>query len=335
MSKPPLTFILLGATGDLAQKKIIPALVRLFAHKKLPESSRIIAFSRRPWGDDEYRSYITPWLEGITDVSAQQKKHFLDHITYIQGTFDTNEAYERLREKVDTEHVLIYFAVEPRFYEIIFTKLGAVGFGNKSKLKLLIEKPFGSHFTSAQHLETVLRQYFTEEQVYRIDHYLGKQGLIKLVHEKKKNKEFESTLNAKHIQSLAVTLIESLDIQDRGEFYEKVGALRDVGQNHILEMLAVTAMDTPIDEGYIPEARAQVIEALKPVTELTQVKRGQYEGYRSEHDVSPHSEVETYFKVQTEIEHERWRGVPVILQAGKAFKEKKIRDKNYIQRRLS
>jgi glucose-6-phosphate 1-dehydrogenase len=321
--KQPLTFVLFGATGDLAQKKIIPALLRLSLHNKIPDTSRIIAFSRRPWSDDEYRTFITPALKDIEGISEAQKKTFVDQITYVQGTFDDDTGYQTLKEKVDTEHVLFHLAVQPEFYEIIFRKLGEAGFGNKDNLKLLIEKPFGSNYLDAQHVQSVLREYFTEEQTYRIDHYLAKGGLMKILKERKENRAFESRLDNAHVESLHLSLLETSGIEGRGEFYDSVGALRDVGQNHLLEMLAVTTMDLPPDDSRIPQARAEVMDAIKPITALLQLIRGQYVGYTDDKEVKKHSQTETYFHVVTEINTPRWVGVPVRIEGGKALLEKR------------
>ncbi|MBX4198120.1 hypothetical protein KW782_02175 [Candidatus Parcubacteria bacterium] len=319
MTASPITFVLFGATGDLAQKKIVPALLGLFKAGIMPQGSRIIAFSRRPWTDDDYRHFIAPSLESVRDISEQDKKIFLSTLYYVQGTFDDKAAYERLKSTINNTQVLFHLAIQPEFYEIVFTQLGQLGVV-KQDSKILIEKPFGSNIETALQLEKVLQNYFHEDQMYRIDHYLAKDGLWNIIETRKQDEALESRLNARFVQSVEVRLFEKIDIQGRGEFYETIGALRDVGQNHVLEMLAVSAMDLPETIISMPQARADALKNLKPGKLLM---RGQYEGYRHEQDVKPESQTETYFKIETEHHNKRWLGVPFIIEGGKALDEKK------------
>ncbi len=323
-----LYFVVFGATGDLAQKKIIPALSALYKNKKFPEDTKIIAFSRRPWGDEDYRKFITPSLSIQPNSSLEEIQDFLRHVVYSQGTFDDPLAFQNLKAKIPDDATVIYhLAIQPEFYAATISGIASMNIP-KEQQKIVIEKPFGHNLTTAIELEKIIEQYFTEDQIYRIDHYLGKQGLQKIIETRLEDHNLEASLNNTNVESIKVRIIESLDIQGRGEFYETVGAFRDVGQNHVLEMLAVATMelsDTKINAVHQQQARAQVLENLKllsdkPLTDT--IIRKQYEGYRQEQDVSPESQTETYFSVMAEIKNERWRGVPIILEAGKAFKEK-------------
>jgi glucose-6-phosphate 1-dehydrogenase len=340
---PPLIFVLFGATGDLAQKKILPALLALFSDKLLPKDLSIIAFSRRSWTNKEYHDFIRPSLEVKKIYSQEIIEEFLQHVTYTRGTFDEQEAYMNLKEKINNliknsknilpAQVLYHLAVQPEFYELIAEKLAEIHLQYTSQenisSKLLVEKPFGHNKESAQKLENHLEQYFAEQQIFRIDHYLAKQGLLDLLNTRKSNKDLESRLNSKYVASIHVKFLEKIGIEGRGEFYDSTGALKDVGQNHVLEMLATLAMDLPNGNdknNSIQDTRAAVLQDLKKVLPKTinQINvMGQYKEYSEETDVSAGSRTETYFKITTEILSERWKDVPVTLEGGKHMSEKR------------
>ncbi|MDQ3014973.1 MAG: hypothetical protein M3Q73_03855 [bacterium] len=318
----PLTFVLFGATGDLAQRKIMPALLNLFVSGTLPARSSIIAFSRRTWTDQEYRNFIKPSLEKHqADLAVLQT--FLQNIQYVKGTFDERDSYARLKEMVGETQAVFHLAIQPEFYETVFNELGIAKL-QENNAKIIIEKPFGHNSETAKQLETTLSQHFTEAQIFRIDHYLGKEGLHNIIIERNQNQELENKLSAANVQSIEVRMLEDLDIAGRGEFFETIGALRDIGQNHILEMLAVILMDIIKDEE-LSHARGRVLIDLKSLqaADSPKIRRAQYEGYRKEQDVDPQSETETYFKVETAMQNKRWNGVKIILEGGKAMAEKK------------
>lgn len=300
----------------------MPALMHLYTSGKLSQSSTFVAFSRREWQDSDYHTFIKPSLEK-SQADLHVVGQFLKRVIYVKGTFDESASYTKLKEIIKEKEALYHLAIQPEFYETVFNELGKAGLHHE-QAKIIIEKPFGHDHTSAKKLEKTLGKYFTEEQTYRIDHYLGKQGLIDLIEERKKDTELENMLNAEHIGRIEATMFEDIDIKGRGEFYERIGALRDVGQNHVLEMLAAVVMEIPksVEEG--PQARAEVLHKLKKLTaeRKHQIERAQYEEYRSEQDVQLQSDAETYFKVQTEIESYRWAGVEIVLQAGKAMPKK-------------
>lgn len=319
VSKEPITFVLFGATGDLAKHKILPALCALYTKGALPEGSEIVAFSRRPWGDDTYRSFIEPSLKAF---SADQVQNFLARVSYAQGTFGDPTSFAALKEKITTSEAFYHLAIHPEFYEAVVHGLG------KAKLlgKLLIEKPFGHNYASAFSLENNIEKYFPPECIFRVDHYLGKEGLEALLAQRSTDTTLESSLVKEHVASVACRIFETVGIRGRGEFYDSVGALKDVGQNHLLVMLATLLMEIPPTLTEIPHARALALQALEPRV-FTQgglaVVRGQYEGYQGEPDVKEDSETETYFKIEVHSRSPRWDGVPLVLEAGKALKEKK------------
>ncbi len=307
----PITYVLFGATGDLAGRKIMPALASLFIAEKLPAGSSIIASSRRPWDTDEYHRFITPTL---SHFSPSEIESFLSQVTYQTVIFNDKESYKQLAQKIGEKESFYHLAVQPEFYASIAQGLSEAGLGGT----LLIEKPFGHDLTSAQQLEKELETYFPAKNIWRIDHYLGKTGLKQLEDQRQTNQELEEKIEQGDLESVHVELIEKIDIGDRGEFYDTVGALRDVGQNHLLEMLAVCLAPLPIT----PTSRTELIASLKIPTK-EHISRGQYEGYGNHPDIAPTSQTETYFKIMTESQLPRLANIPIILESGKAFAEKK------------
>ncbi|HWB33919.1 MAG TPA: hypothetical protein VG753_01165 [Candidatus Paceibacterota bacterium] len=305
----PLTYVVFGATGDLAQRKIMPALCALSATHDLT----VIAFSRRPWSDEEYRAFIAPSLKRF-DAAAREK--FVEQVRYAQGTFDDQASFANLKEKISGD-VIFHLAVQPQFHLPIIDGLGTAGLRGK----LLIEKPFGEGSESAQMLEQKIEQYFSPDSIYRVDHYLGKEGLDAVLAARRSDDAFENLLGAAHVAKVACRIEESLGIEGRGEFYDPVGALRDVGQNHLLEMLATLIAELPARDGDLPQARAQALASLSP--RATHAARGQYAGYRAEEGVAPDSQTETYFRVSAASALPRWQDVELVLEAGKALKQKK------------
>jgi glucose-6-phosphate 1-dehydrogenase len=312
--RKPAVFVLFGATGDLAQRKIMPALCSLYASGALPEDSDVIAFSRRPWSDAEYRAFIQPSLAAFPADAVQK---FLSRVRYVQGTFDDPDAFLRLKEQVGAKEAFYHLAIQPEFYATAIMQLGAAGLAGT----ILIEKPFGHDLATAQELENHIEEHFDLAHIERVDHYLGKGGLDALLERRRTDPAFEASLSSEQVASVSCRLLENLDLEGRGEFYDAVGALKDVGQNHLLMMLASALMDIPQDPEAIPGARARALQAL--AVEKGGAVRGQYEGYAQEEGVQSGSQTETYFKLNTASADPRWKGVEIALEAGKALHEKK------------
>ena len=313
MNHEPLTFVLFGATGDLAQRKIVPALASLFEKGVFPTEFQIICYSRRPWTDMQYHEFIAP---SLARFSAETVTAFFSHLEYAQGTFDNEESFKNLQERIAHKNIFCHLAVQPEFYAQIAHGLGHAGI----HAKLLIEKPFGHNLASAEKLEDDIEIYFPSEDIFRIDHYLGKGGLDAVIARRIQDAGFEQKLHKDTVASIHCRILEALDIGDRGEFYDTVGALRDVGQNHVLEMLASVLMDITTED--VSLARAIAFEQLEPVPEKNML-HGQYEGYLQTTDVRPDSHTETYFSITTTSTNPRFDGVAIILEGGKAFAEKK------------
>lgn len=334
----PTAFILLGATGDLAQKKLLPALMDLFEKQVLPKHFYILAFSRDDLGTKGYRNFVRKHIEAKGKKYSQKNiEAFLELIEYTHGKFDEPEAFERTKKILEQydERIgmctskLFYLAVPPLFYDTIFGQLANVKLEQPCIVgdgwtRILVEKPFGSNLANARYLDEKLSKLFHEEQIYRIDHYLAKDALQNIIAFRFSNVLFEDKWNSEYVEAVHITLSETIDVSTRGAFFDKVGALRDVGQNHILQMLALIAMDHPqkLEATHLRQKRAEILESLRiPTAEAltTDIVKGQYEGYKHVKDVSEDSKTETYFILKTYLDTPRWQGVPFYLEHGKSL----------------
>jgi glucose-6-phosphate 1-dehydrogenase len=321
----------------LAETKLLPALFDLFARQSLPSAFVIIGVSRKQWSDREYQQYVTESIvRSRPHANVSQVAKFATLARYAHGDFDSAEMYARVRERlsmIDREwgqctNKAFYLAVPPQFYSTIFSNLAQSGVmtlcnGVDSWSRLLVEKPFGRDLETAQALEAQMCALFSEMQIYRIDHYLAKDAIENIIALRFGNRVLADSWQHTDIESLQIVMRETKDVATRGSFYDGVGALRDVGQNHILQILALLTMSvvSPTNVPALRQARAAVIAALRPPTFL---RRGQYEGYRDVLGVAADSMTETYFKMVTELDLPEWRGVPITLEAGKALHESKL-----------
>lgn len=338
----PTIFVIFGITGDLAARKLIPALLNLYAKQLLPQRFAIIGFSRRVFSREEFREYI----RGRMNVKPGQYKeedikHFLDHMVYEQGMFDDTGAYARLATKMkgiddrwgQCSNKLYHLSVPPTLYEKILSNIAHSGLAQSCDdgtgwTRILIEKPFGSDSETARHLDKLLGALFKEEQIFRIDHYLAKEVLQNIMAFRFANSMFEPLWNREFVDKVHIKLFEKNGMEGRGAFYDPIGALKDVGQNHMLMMLAIIAMEPPrsFKASDIRQERAKVLEKLKLMTTRsigTHVVRGQYMGYMQEIGISPSSQTETYFRIQAHIASPRWKGVPFYLESGKGLADTK------------
>ncbi|MEN9605103.1 MAG: glucose-6-phosphate 1-dehydrogenase [Candidatus Parcubacteria bacterium] len=307
----PLTFVLFGATGDLARRKILPALFLLYLKGVFVSGSEVVAFSRRDWSDQEYRDFVLPVFK---DEDQKKVKDFLNIVKYVSGVFEDQRGYEKLKQSIKNDHVILHMAVRPESHIQIIHGLDKA----KVKGKVLIEKPFGHDYASADALEKELEKYVSVQNIFRVDHYLGKKGLDEVLRKRKEDVGFSSTLNKEHVESIHFRFIESIDIEGRGEFYDSVGAVSDVGQNHLLSMVSSFFVDIKASKN-VCGARAEVLKGLSVI----RVIRGQYSGYVEEKNVDRDSKTETYFKVQLASQNENWKGVPMSIEGGKALVEKR------------
>ena len=334
----PTTLIILGATGDLAQKKLFPALLDLYVKDMLPPTFTLIAFARRDFSDETFRAFVHEAL-GKSTHSPERIKQFLSCISYVQGLIDDASGYATLSNylrdldiRLDVcSNKLFYLAVPPVMYHGVFTLLAASGLtipcvpgANEEKTiwtRVLVEKPFGNSLTSARELDMLLGTLFVENQIYRIDHYLAKETVQNITSFRFSNGLFEPMWNKDHIERVEIRVLEHDSAHGRGTFYDGLGALADVGQNHILQMLALVTMEHPggMSADNIRDSRSQALMDIVFNPAESTLVRAQYKGYTEEEGVDTGSLTETYFKTVVEVNNDRWRGVPFSIESGKAL----------------
>ncbi len=322
----PLTIIVFGVTGDLYQKKLSGAFFNLFSLRLLPADFSIVGFARKPFTDDEFQNFNKETILKKNPASNLEKlKEFLAHIKYVQSDdLENPESFEKLKKALPLGDKIFYLSVPPYLYSNIFKNISSVGLADP-KSKFLIEKPFGKDKDDAENLQVLISGLFNESQIFRVDHYLAKKGLQDVLPFRFEGGELESFWNNKYIEKVHIVFNEENIVGARGPFYDGLGALLDVGQNHMLQMLALVAMDNPgILEGEkIRQARAEVLEKIV-LPDNAKIVRGQYEGYLKEPGVSLDSHIETFFRVSLEVDNERWNGVPFVLEAGKALDKAEV-----------
>lgn len=336
----PTIVTVFGATGDLVAQKIVPALFHLSKKQKLPERFRVVGVSRQDLSHDIFRERLLLALKKHEPaISDEEAKEFLKIFFYSQGFFDQTETFEKLKKElfaIDAEwgmctNKLFYFSVPPSFYDPIARHLAASGLtapcaDETGWTRIIVEKPFGKDLETAEKLDELLGELFQESQIYRIDHYLGKEMLQNILAFRFSNNLFEKSWNRDSIERVDIKCWEKVGAEDRGSFYDGVGAFRDVGQNHLLQMLALIALKQPrgYGAGEVRMARQEILETLIPPTPEEAAHhslRAQYEGFRDIKGVAPDSETETYFKVRAFLDDARWKGVPFILEGGKRLGE--------------
>jgi glucose-6-phosphate 1-dehydrogenase len=334
----PLTLAIFGITGDLAQRKLLPALYHLARAEQLPAQFRIIGISRREVSLDDVYAQLAEFVSE-PDYDAVIEQQLKDHTEMRQMDLLDTGAYDALLvrlEEVEQElgpdgSRLYYLSIPSQAFSPIIRLLGETGHnaplpGGGDAPRLLIEKPFGYDLASARELISVLDEHFGEGQVYRIDHYVAKETVQNILTFRFHNPLFESIWNNKHIDNISVVAHEKLGIEGRANFYDQTGALRDLIQSHLLQLMAITMMPRPdkLDSDEIHDKKLTLLQGVKPIAPnevLELARRGQYEGYRTEveHD---NSLTETFARLKLWVDTEQWTGVPVVLETGKALHEK-------------
>lgn len=324
-------------------KKITPALFQLFIKGKLPSMFRIVGFSRREWSDEDFQTHVKNILSQNkrSKPKSQDIEKFLKYFVYKKGEFDDGASYKNLAEYlgyVDGEwkvcsNKLFYLAVPPQNYESIFQHLESSGLTlpcspEEGWTRVIVEKPFGRDLKTAEELDALLSQLFKEEQIYMIDHYLGKEMLQNILSFRFTNDLFEDLWNKEYVEKIEVRVLEDIGVEGRADFYDGVGALRDVGQNHALQMVALAMMGEPkaLEAEEVRKTRAEFLKTLKPLTNeeiINQTARAQYKGYLELAGVEKNSKSETYFKVGTHSSSEAWKGTPIIIEGGKRIEARK------------
>jgi glucose-6-phosphate 1-dehydrogenase len=335
----PCVVIIFGASGDLTKRKLLPALFHLEQSHLLPENFSVVGVARRPLQDEFAKDMREGILQfgGVKD-SDQQLDKFMEKVTYHAMNFDDPEGYGKLKsllEDIDNKkgtngNRLFYLATAPEYFADIIEQLGAHGMAKpeKGEVHTIIEKPFGHDLASARELNDDVNKVFAEDQIFRIDHYLGKETVQNILVFRFANGIFEPVWNRNFIDHVQITAAEDIGIEGRGPFYEKAGALRDVVQNHVMELLSFVAMEPPVsfEAEAMRREKVKVWRSITPIHSMDAV-RGQYgpgtvdskevKGYRQEDRVDPNSGTETYAALKIGIENWRWAGVPFYLRAGK------------------
>ena len=341
---PPCVMVIFGATGDLTRRKLFPALYNLASEGLLPDELAIIGIGRYEMSTDALREKLktdlNTFITGTLD--AARVDWLLERLSYVSGEIDDAATYERLREaleRVEAErgtggNVLFYLAIPPDLFCDTIERLAAAALTKEDEhwRRVVIEKPFGHDLESARSLNSQIRQVLKERQIYRIDHYLGKETVQNVMAFRFANGIFEPVWNRRYIDHVQITVAETVGVEQRGGYYEKAGALRDVVQNHMFQLLAFTAMEPPISfaAGMVHDERVKVLYAVRPLSHedvLHQAVRGQYgagtvdghpvPGYREEKSVSPASSTETFVALKLHVDNWRWADVPFYLRTGK------------------
>ncbi|TPW13338.1 MAG: zwf [Acidimicrobiaceae bacterium] len=299
--------VLFGATGDLAKRKLFPALYHLEQRGVLKVP--VIGVARSDWTDTAFCEHAhDSILKSIPDAAASAIEPLIGRLDLIQGDYDRH----------GSRQAVFYMAIPPTMFPTVARSLASVGLNERGRI--VVEKPFGRDLVSARELSATLQAVFPEERIFRIDHYLGKESVEDLLVFRFSNTLLEPVWNRNYVRSVQITMSETIGVEGRGSFYDGVGSIRDVVQNHLLQVLALVAMEPPVgpESSYLQDEKAKVFAAMREI-DPAQLVRGQYVGYREEQGVTPDSQVDTFTAARLEIDSWRWAGVPWYVRCGKGL----------------
>jgi glucose-6-phosphate 1-dehydrogenase len=327
----PAAIVIFGASGDLTHRKLLPALYHLFVEGLLPSSFGIVGYARTEMGDREFAEMARESVEkhGRTGTEDDSWSEFAKGLSYVGGNFGEPGDFRRLREHLEgldasrgTEGRRFYYcATPPAAFRDVVSRIGEEGMAAGSRI--VIEKPFGMDLESARELNRTIHEVFNESQVFRIDHYLGKETVQNILVFRFANALFEPVWNHHYVDHVQLTVAEDIGIEGRGRFYERTGAIRDMVQTHLFQVLTFLAMEPPptFDPERLRDEKVKVLRAVRPIAPSNAV-RGQYRGYRDEEGVAQDSKVETFVALQVGVDNWRWAGVPFFLRTGKRLPRK-------------
>ena len=330
------TIIIFGVSGDLAQRKLIPGLFNLFQKKKLESNFRIVGLAGRPWQDEDLRATARKSIDSFAGFKVENDKwnEFAGKLFYISGDFRNEQSYKTLSEKLESlekgaANRLYYLATPPDFFIDIIENLGKTNQVDELEgwRRVVIEKPFGTDYESAKKLNSEIHKVLNEEQIYRIDHYLGKETVQNILVARFANTIFEPIWNRNYIDNVQITVAEKVGLERRAKYYDKVGVVRDMFQNHLLQLLSLIAMEPTASykANDLRDEKVKVIKSIRriPVEKVdSEAVRGQYRGYSEEEGVAAGTQTPTFAAIRFYIDNWRWQGVPFYLRSGKRMPEK-------------
>lgn len=331
---PALNLVIFGVTSNLSQIKLIPALYDLEEANLLPKQMHIVGVARKPLTKKQLVEFFDQVLHSENrhhqhEIKSEVFARLTSKISYLPGHLEDVEFFHSLKDYLQAlnttkdYNTIFYLATYPNLYKQAFENLQKVGLNQEAHgfVRLMIEKPIGNDLNSAKQLNELLLNYFKEEQIYRLDHYLGKETLQNILTFRFGNNVFEHLINKDYIDHIQISGLEDFGIGKRGGYYDSVGALKDVGQNHLLQMIAFATMDQPLEfnNQCITEKRTKLLEQLIP--HPNKIVFGQYQGYSLEESVDPDSKTDTFFAFKTELNNDRFRGVPIYVRGGKMLKQ--------------
>ncbi|MCP4420917.1 MAG: glucose-6-phosphate dehydrogenase [Chloroflexi bacterium] len=328
----PTTFIIFGASGDLTRRKLIPALFNSYCKGRLPAQFNIVGFARRPWTKMRLCEILLEGMQKFAPEAYDEDKWqtFASNVSYVRGDLSTPEDYQMLKQHLagvegGAGNRLYYLATAPRFFAPIVENLGTavMVIEENGWRRVVIEKPFGRDLASAQALNKVINAVFQEHQIYRIDHYLGKETAQNILYFRFANTIFEPIWNRNYVDNVQITVTESVDVGRRAGYYEQAGVVRDMFQNHLMQLLSLVAMEPPasFEADAVRNEKVKLFHAIRPLS-LNQTVRAQYAGYLQAEGVAEGSQTPTYAALELSIDNWRWQGVPFYLRSGKALASK-------------